>query len=69
MYELKKNLERYLRVSLLGPGPRLIKKEFTGPLAVSQRMRNTDMDDDIISTKYKALEFDVVMTPINATNI
>jgi len=24
-------LERYLRVNLLGPGPRLIKKEFTGP--------------------------------------
>jgi len=23
-------LERYLRVNLLGPGPRLIKKEFTG---------------------------------------
>jgi len=30
MYELKK-LERYLRVHLLGPGPRLIKKEFTRP--------------------------------------
>jgi hypothetical protein len=29
MYELKK-LERYLRVNLLGPGPRLTKKEFTG---------------------------------------
>jgi len=25
MYELKK-IERYLRVNLLGPGPRLIKK-------------------------------------------
>jgi len=24
-------LESYLRVHLLGPGPRLIKKEFTGP--------------------------------------
>jgi len=24
-------LERYLRVNLLGPGPHLIKKEFTGP--------------------------------------
>jgi len=24
-------LERYLRVNLLGPGPRLIKKECTGP--------------------------------------
>ena len=29
MYELK-NLEWYLRVNLLGPGPRLMKKEFTG---------------------------------------
>jgi len=29
MYELKKKLERYLRVNLLGPGPRLMKKEFT----------------------------------------
>jgi len=26
-----KKLERYLRLNLLGPGPRLIKKEFTGP--------------------------------------
>jgi hypothetical protein len=30
MYERKIKLERYLRVNLLGPGPRLIKKEFTG---------------------------------------
>jgi len=30
MYELKK-MERFLRVNLLGPGPRLMKKEFTGP--------------------------------------
>jgi len=30
MYELR-NLERYLRVNLLGPGPRLIKKEFSAP--------------------------------------
>jgi len=30
MYELKK-MERYLRVNLLGPGPRLIKKKFTRP--------------------------------------
>ena len=29
MYELKQ-MERYLRVNLLGPGPRLMKK-FTGP--------------------------------------
>jgi hypothetical protein len=26
-----KTLERYLRANLLGPGPRLIKKECTGP--------------------------------------
>ena len=31
MYELKKKLERYLRVNLFGPGPRLMEKEFTGP--------------------------------------
>jgi len=30
MYELKK-MEKYLRVNLLGPSPRLMKKEFTGP--------------------------------------
>ena len=30
MYELKK-MERYLRVNLLGPGPRLMEKEVTGP--------------------------------------
>jgi len=30
MYELRK-IGKYLRVNLLGPGPRLIKKEFTGP--------------------------------------
>jgi len=27
MYELKKKLGRYLRVNLLGPGPRLMKKK------------------------------------------
>jgi len=30
MYELEK-MERYLRVNLLGPGPRLMEKEFTRP--------------------------------------
>ena len=30
MYELKK-LEGYVRVNLLGPGPHLMKKEFTVP--------------------------------------
>jgi len=28
-----KKLEMYLRVNLLGPGPRLLKKEITGPLS------------------------------------
>jgi len=42
MYELKK-MERYLRVNLLGPGPRLIKKRIYRA-AVSQRLRNTDID-------------------------
>jgi len=43
MYELK-NLESYLRVNLLGPGPRLIKKK-NYRAAVSQRLRNTKVDD------------------------
>jgi len=34
MYELKKKLQRYLRLNLLGPGPRLIKKNYRA--AVSQ---------------------------------
>ena len=37
-----KKLGRYLRVNLLGPGPRLVKKEFNRP-AVSQSLRNTDL--------------------------
>ena len=32
MYELKK-MERYLRVNMLGPGPRLMKKESTWPMS------------------------------------
>jgi len=40
---LKKILERYLRVNLLGPGPRLIKKNYRA--AVSQRLRNTGLED------------------------
>jgi len=39
VYELKK-MERYLRVNLLGPGPRLTKKRIYRA-AVSQRLRNT----------------------------
>ena len=30
MYELKKKLKRHLRIHLLGPGPRLIKKNLLG---------------------------------------
>jgi len=36
-----KKLERYLRVNLLGPGPRLIKRIYRA--AVSQRLRNTGL--------------------------
>ena len=32
----------YLRVNLLGPGPRLMKKEFTGPRS-HKGLRNTDI--------------------------
>jgi hypothetical protein len=42
MYELKK-MERYLRVNLLGPGPRLIKKRIYRAV-VSQRLRNTAVE-------------------------
>ena len=46
MYELKK-MERYLRVNLLGPGPRLIKKKKgIYRAAVLQRLRNTTLLHD-----------------------
>jgi len=35
-------MERYLRVNLLGPGPRLTKKRIYRA-AVSQRLRNTGL--------------------------
>jgi len=38
-----KKLERYLRVSLLGPGPRLMRK-IIYRAAISQRLRNTYLD-------------------------
>ena len=47
MYELKK-MERYLRVNLLGPGPRLMKKEFTGPR--SQNDWETLIESTVIAT-------------------
>ena len=37
-----KKFERYLRVNLLGPSPRLIKKIYRA--AVSRRLRNTALD-------------------------
>jgi len=40
----KNKLERYLRVNLLGPDPRLMKKRIYRA-AVSQRLRNTEPDD------------------------
>ena len=41
MYGLKKKLERYLRVNLLGPGPRLMKKNLPGR-GLTKVERNTD---------------------------
>ena len=31
LHGYKMKMERYLRINLLGSGPRLMKKEFTGP--------------------------------------
>ena len=39
----KKKLESYLRVNLLGPDPRLMEK-IIYRAAVSQRLRNTDVE-------------------------
>ena len=47
MYELKK-MEKYLQVNLFGPGPRLIKKRIY-QAAVSQKLRNTVLGDQVIS--------------------
>jgi len=38
-----KKMERYLRVNLLGPGPRLMKKRMYRA-TVSQRSRNTGLE-------------------------
>jgi len=40
-----KKIEKYLRVNLLGPGPRLVKKRRIYRAAVSQRLGNTDIYD------------------------
>ena len=69
---LKKKFERYLRVNLLGLGPRLMKKEFTGPrsdkgwetqsYAVSC-LQNCITDSHCIEDSYRYLgyEFDLKM--------
>jgi hypothetical protein len=41
-----KRLERYLRVNLLGAGPRLMKKKINRT-AVSRRVRDTDLEDSL----------------------
>jgi len=54
MYELKK-MELYLQVNLLGPGPRLMKKEFTGPR--SQKVwEKTDLDGAARSLHFANLD-------------
>ena len=40
-----KKMESYLRVNLLGPGPRFVKKSIYRA-AVSQRLRNTSLHED-----------------------
>jgi len=58
MYELKKKMKRYLRVNLLGPGPRLMKKEFTGPR--SHKVKNTGLELDknlTLFTEYGNVSF------------
>ena len=43
MYELKKKIRNYLRINLLGTGPRLTKKRIYRA-AVSQWLRNTGLE-------------------------
>jgi len=50
MYELKK-IGKVFTSNLLGPGPRLLKKSIYRA-AVSQRLRNTDLDRAGIRTCY-----------------
>jgi len=59
VYELKKNLESYLRVNLLGPGPRLIKKRIYRA-AVSQRLRNTALSPSAQTEVNTATQCDVL---------
>ena len=52
-----KKLERYLRVNLLGPGPRLMKKKIYRA-AVSQRLRNTELMGSKIGLNVVAVRHD-----------
>jgi len=47
-------MERYLRVNLLGPGPRLVKKRIY-MAAVSQRLRHTGLNDPEVGANKKLL--------------
>jgi len=47
MYELKENLESYLPVNLLWPVPRFIKKKKNSRAAVSQKLRNTEIKENM----------------------
>ena len=48
-----KILVRYLRVNLLGQGPRLIKKKIFYRAAVSQRLRNTALEYSMLSSIFE----------------
>jgi hypothetical protein len=55
MYELKK-IGRYLRVNLLVPGPRLIKKRIYRA-SVSQRLRNAALYEESTHGETSALQY------------
>ena len=61
-----KKMERYLRVNLLGPGPRLMKKRIYRA-AVKQNLRNTGLDR-LSNYQYfgfpLSVSFDECSTPI-----
>jgi len=61
---LKKKLEKYLRVNLLEPGPRLMKKRIYRA-AVSQRLRSTaiqELSGRIQGTFYKMTLWSTVLS-------
>jgi hypothetical protein len=53
-------MEKNLRVNLLGPGPRLTKKQFTRP-RLSQKLRNTAVDHTL-PCQGGSLEFELQAT-------